>query len=508
MGNYRQGERAAGQGRHSETGTAPSRAIAPRTSPGRDGLGRALDDTPRVQSLLELRSSLDARARLAGEARPVPTGADDTRAASRADLQGRIKPLLHAKTGAVEQMGRWPASASTQRVVLRQSAPAAAHSAGPVLQRAIILEKKFKANAELMKAYRRIEYVLAQDHVLGELYRHAKADKSNLVFKVGDLTSEAAVGLTELFHGDTKITAQNAAQVLGGDTKDRSFETHITIDDGQIAKLLEERARGDHKHSQPTDMLQILAHEYGVHATKNLAFLKQLGTRGDAKARSAHVAEAFAPSGSMSGGTHHAEHLHGEASSYNALSAALQIKLPKDMKLSLDEQRSFLESEGDDRAMINAVLAELKPAMDKANAMVGQAADVKHAMERPLKFVKKPAGSSAPVESTCFITTACTRAHGLPDDCEELTVLRAFRDGVLCRFIEGRELCAQYYRVSPQIVQAIGRSGREEELYVRLYATIRSCVDAIQRGDERWAFQTYSGMVLLLMQLFPATVSW
>ena len=28
----------------------------------------------------------------------------------------------------------------------------------------------------------------------------------------------------------------------------------------------------------------------------------------------------------------------------------------------------------------------------------------------------------------CFLTSACTEARGLPDDCHELTVLRSFRD--------------------------------------------------------------------------------
>lgn len=31
--------------------------------------------------------------------------------------------------------------------------------------------------------------------------------------------------------------------------------------------------------------------------------------------------------------------------------------------------------------------------------------------------------------SGCYLTSACVNAKGLPDDCEELTVLRNFRDG-------------------------------------------------------------------------------
>ena len=37
----------------------------------------------------------------------------------------------------------------------------------------------------------------------------------------------------------------------------------------------------------------------------------------------------------------------------------------------------------------------------------------------------------------CFLTSACTEARGLPDDCHELTVLRSFRDGYLRSQPEG-----------------------------------------------------------------------
>jgi len=285
---------------------------------------------------------------------------------------------------------------------------------------------------------------------------------------------------------------------LGADTKEALFETHITIDYARIAELLKSGADKDAKNPQPTDVLQILAHEYGVHATKNLAFLKQLKGQQGTAARSAYVAGAFASSGSMSGGTHHEAHLKKEAVDYNKLSTALRAKLPESAKLGPAELDSFLKSEGAAARLIKIVLEKLKPAMENAKELAKRAEGL---TDGPVKFGKKePSGSS------CFITTACTQARGLPDDCEELTVLRAFRDRVLCRFVEGRELCSHYYRISPEIVQAIARSGREAAIYERLYGTIRGCVDAIQRGDERWAFQTYVGMVLLLMQRYSTSV--
>lgn len=37
-------------------------------------------------------------------------------------------------------------------------------------------------------------------------------------------------------------------------------------------------------------------------------------------------------------------------------------------------------------------------------------------------------------------TSACVAARGLPDDCEELTQLRCFRDEILMKTEEGRKL--------------------------------------------------------------------
>ena len=55
----------------------------------------------------------------------------------------------------------------------------------------------------------------------------------------------------------------------------------------------------------------------------------------------------------------------------------------------------------------------------------------------------------------CFLTSACTEARGLPDDCHELTVLRSFRDGYLRSQPEGEAEIAEYYAVAPKIVDAI-----------------------------------------------------
>jgi len=122
----------------------------------------------------------------------------------------------------------------------------------------------------------------------------------------------------------------------------------------------------------------------------------------------------------------------------------------------------------------------------------------------------EPAGVAAQNEggccSGCFITTACTRARDLPDDCEELETLRAFRDDYIIPMEMGPELIQVYYRHSPKIVAAIEARQDAAEVYARLYAVIQQCVRQIQRGDHNAAFQTYVNMVIQLRDRFTPEV--
>ena len=55
----------------------------------------------------------------------------------------------------------------------------------------------------------------------------------------------------------------------------------------------------------------------------------------------------------------------------------------------------------------------------------------------------------------CFITTAVCQELGKPDDCEELTAFRAFRDGYLRSQPDGEALIREYYNIAPGIVTCI-----------------------------------------------------
>jgi hypothetical protein len=106
----------------------------------------------------------------------------------------------------------------------------------------------------------------------------------------------------------------------------------------------------------------------------------------------------------------------------------------------------------------------------------------------------------------CYLTTACTEARGLPDDCEELTTLREFRDTYLINKENGSALIAAYYNHAPQILNAIRRRKDEEEILAYLYKIIRQCVDGIKKGDNEFAFRTYCRMVIELKERFLSEI--
>jgi hypothetical protein len=112
---------------------------------------------------------------------------------------------------------------------------------------------------------------------------------------------------------------------------------------------------------------------------------------------------------------------------------------------------------------------------------------------------------SDPKYSACFLTTACVQHAGLPDDCEELTVMRAFRDGYLSRFEEGRLLIEQYYRIAPRIVERIRRAPDRRRTLGWILREVRASARAVGRGESEAAIVRYAAMVLRLQQRYGVT---
>lgn len=103
--------------------------------------------------------------------------------------------------------------------------------------------------------------------------------------------------------------------------------------------------------------------------------------------------------------------------------------------------------------------------------------------------VEKDSGS-------CYLTTACMNHIGdnFDDNCEELTILRWFRDN----FVPKVEI-ANYYYIAPKVVASINKKENNQAIYEYIYLNIvEPCVAAIKRGDYNFAFNRYRNSVLAL----------
>lgn len=101
--------------------------------------------------------------------------------------------------------------------------------------------------------------------------------------------------------------------------------------------------------------------------------------------------------------------------------------------------------------------------------------------------------------STCFLTSACVSAKGLPDDCYELKTLRDYRDHWLTKAEGGLAAISHYYIVAPKIVAAIDKLAERNEIYEMIYdKMIKPCVEFIEQKKYQDAFDLYRNMTLQL----------
>lgn len=116
-------------------------------------------------------------------------------------------------------------------------------------------------------------------------------------------------------------------------------------------------------------------------------------------------------------------------------------------------------------------------------------------------FSKKPEPKPNPEPRPgCFLTSACVSHRGLPDDCEELTILRNFRDQYLKQSAEGTELVKFYYKIAPEIVRKIEQSSEKDSFYDEIYTRIRACVEMIKKEQFQETRNLYISMVRDLLE--------
>lgn len=100
----------------------------------------------------------------------------------------------------------------------------------------------------------------------------------------------------------------------------------------------------------------------------------------------------------------------------------------------------------------------------------------------------------------CFLTTACMRHYlnNFNDNCQELSVLRWFRDN----FVAIEDI-SHYYEIAPLIVKTINESPNSLNIYKSIYEkVIVICVKAILIGNYEFAYNTYRDAIIYLENEF------
>lgn len=101
--------------------------------------------------------------------------------------------------------------------------------------------------------------------------------------------------------------------------------------------------------------------------------------------------------------------------------------------------------------------------------------------------------------ASCFLTSACVEAKGLPDDCYELTTLRRFRDEYLAHAECGQCTIARYYEVAPKIVEKIKAGEDAMSVFERIYTElVLPCVALIEKGENEACRARYQAYVEML----------
>lgn len=96
----------------------------------------------------------------------------------------------------------------------------------------------------------------------------------------------------------------------------------------------------------------------------------------------------------------------------------------------------------------------------------------------------------------CYVTTAVCVNLNKGEDCEELHLIKEFRDGYLASTKEGQCLIEQYYDIAPTLVKRIAKDNHAHEKYAWLWNTyLAPCVAYIKNGLPERCKETYCSMM-------------
>ncbi len=130
---------------------------------------------------------------------------------------------------------------------------------------------------------------------------------------------------------------------------------------------------------------------------------------------------------------------------------------------------------------------------------------LEHLQKRWKEAFPKSNISAAPYEDIekgfhrkwCYITTAACQVRGMDDDCEELNMLRNYRDTYMMSLPDGEQMIRDYYDVAPSIVKHIDKQPDSVRIYNDIWDQyIGPCIEDIRAGKMEECMELYISMVL------------
>ncbi|MCD4666553.1 hypothetical protein K8R47_01965 [archaeon] len=114
---------------------------------------------------------------------------------------------------------------------------------------------------------------------------------------------------------------------------------------------------------------------------------------------------------------------------------------------------------------------------------------------RNTNFYTKSRGLYDPYQDRegCFLTTACAESQGLPSNCDELEIMRDFRDQFVRELPNGEGLIKLYYQISPRLINLVKESDpNPQKIFNQFFhEEITPCADLVKKGESEVAFDRY-----------------
>jgi len=105
----------------------------------------------------------------------------------------------------------------------------------------------------------------------------------------------------------------------------------------------------------------------------------------------------------------------------------------------------------------------------------------------------------------CYMVTACVQSQGLEDNCEELEIMRWYRDTILNTMLDGERLIKDYYAIAPEVVRKVMTLPNREVLLSQAYRQeVIPIVTLVQQQQYEQAQQRLFRVMRQLQKLYSS----